>query len=130
MKNKALMHLLLPIFEEYEDFLAAYLFGSRADSDPSPDSDVDIGVLFNDRVSLEWLVRIQNAIEEALGHRTDVVDLRAASSYLALDIVRGRRFLCTDEFRCDEFELFVLARAGDLAPFERQRRAALLGVEA
>jgi len=129
MNSNDISRLLVPVLEKYKGIVGAYLFGSRATEEFSEDSDVDIGILFEERLSLERLVKIQLAVEDALGLRSDVVDLRAASSFLALDIVRGIRFFCTDDYRCDQFELFVLSRAGDLAPFERRRRAALLGTE-
>ena len=130
MKNTDFLRRLVSVLEQQEELVGAYLFGSRATGEFSPDSDVDIGVFFEGNAPLQQLVKIQVAVEDAIGVRADVVDLRAASAYLALDIVRGIRFFCADDFRCDEFELFVLSRAGDLAPFERQRRAVLLGMGA
>jgi len=54
------------------------------------------------------------------------LDLGRASAFLALDIVRGERVFCRDATETDRFELYVLRRAGDLLPFERQRQALLL----
>ena len=130
MNSSDISRIMVPALEKYEGLVGAYLFGSRATEEYSGESDVDIGLLFDERLSFQRLVEIQIAVEDAVGLRSDVVDLRAASPYLALDIVRGIRFFCADEYCCDQFELFVLSRAGDLAPFERQRRAALLGMGA
>ncbi len=33
----------------------------------------------------------------------------------------GERLYCQDKHRADEFELYVLRRAGDVAPLERER---------
>ncbi|MFQ5790170.1 MAG: nucleotidyltransferase domain-containing protein [Acidobacteriota bacterium] len=120
---------LLPVLEESEGLLAAYLFGSRARGAATRESDLDVGILFDRRAGLEQLIHLQQELEDAAGVSVDVVDLRAASPFLALDVVRGIRFFCKDEIACDELELYVLRRAGDLEPLERERRAGLLGLE-
>ncbi len=107
---------------------AAYLFGSRSRAEERPDSDADVGVLFDRKVDLSTVVRLQQQLEDATGMRVDVVNVGTASPFLALDVIRGRRILCRDDLACDEFELYVLRRAGDLAPFERERRRMILEV--
>jgi hypothetical protein len=46
--------------------------------------------------------------------------------FLALDAIRGERIFGRDGRRLDEFDLYVLRRAGDLAYHERERRRMLL----
>lgn len=118
---------LRPLLEAETTLRAAYVFGSVSQGQATPSSDVDLGLLFEERTALPALLRIQSTLEEALGAPTDVVDLGSASAFLALDIIKGRRIYCHDDDAVDEFELYVLRRAGDLAPFERIRRAHLLG---
>ncbi|MEN8165137.1 MAG: nucleotidyltransferase domain-containing protein [Acidobacteriota bacterium] len=130
MKNSGIERRLVPALEKHDGLVGAYLFGSRSTEEYSAQSDMDIGLLFEATLSFQRLVEIQLDLEDAVGLRSDVVDLRTASSFLALDIVRGIRVFCADDYRCDQFELFVLSRAGDLAPFERQRRSELLGTVA
>ena len=127
METKELSKVLVPVLKRHEYLVGAYLFGSRVKGDAHPGSDLDIGVLSREPIPLTRLIRIQGDVEDAVGLRVDLVDLRSASAFLALDIVRGVRILCRDAVWCDEFELFVLSRAGDLEPFERQRRESLLG---
>ena len=93
--------------------LAVYLFGSRAKGEEHPRSDVDLEIHF----------------EDALGTEVDLVDLGKARPFLALDVIRGERLYCRDSTRCDEFDLYVLRRAGDLLPLERERRRILLDPE-
>ena len=59
--------------------------------------------------------------------KVDLVDVARAGAFLALDIIRGERIFTRDPVETDRFELYVLGRAGDLLPFERQRQALLLG---
>ncbi|HTG35436.1 MAG TPA: nucleotidyltransferase domain-containing protein [Thermoanaerobaculia bacterium] len=106
--------------------LAAYLFGSRGRREETEQSDVDVGVLFRQEVSLHEVLLLEDALEQRLGLPVDLIDAGKASAFLALDILRGERVFCADLDRCDEFELYVMRRAGDLAPFERERRRLLL----
>jgi len=106
--------------------LALYLFGSRARHEATAQSDVDVGVLFRQEASLRDVLLLEDALERRLGLPVDLVDAGRASAFLALDVIRGERVFCADPDRCDEFELYVMRRAGDLAPFERERRRRLL----
>jgi predicted nucleotidyltransferase len=106
--------------------LAAYLFGSRGRREETGQSDVDVGVLFRREESLHEVLLLEDALEQRLGLPVDLIDAGKASAFLALDILRGERVFCADLDRCDEFELYVMRRAGDLAPFERERRRLLL----
>jgi predicted nucleotidyltransferase len=106
--------------------LALYLFGSRGRHEETEHSDVDIGVLFRQEETLREVLLLEDLFERHLGLPVDLIDVGRATAFLALDIIRGERFYCTDPDRCDEFDLYVMRRAGDLAPFERERRRLLL----
>ena len=58
--------------------------------------------------------------------RPDLVDVGACNAFLALAVISGERLYCADLDAGDEFDLYVLRRAGDLEPFERERRRILL----
>jgi len=112
-----------------------YVFGSRASEvaqavhngqslTDSTGSDVDIGVLSRRGTSLYPLakVRLMAELEDGLGAgRVDLVSLTEAPPFLALEIVRGDLLYEADPDHTAEYELFVLRRAADLAPFERER---------
>ncbi|MFN7962473.1 MAG: nucleotidyltransferase domain-containing protein [Thermoanaerobaculia bacterium] len=106
--------------------VALDLFGSRASGEAHPGSDVDLGALFREPVPLAELLELEERLGKALSVPVDLVDAGRASAFLALDIVRGERLYCADEDKADEFDLYVLRRAGDLEPFERERRRVLL----
>ncbi len=61
--------------------------------------------------------------------RVDLVMLPDADPFLAAEIVRGERIYCRDTYVVDEYELYILRRAGDLAPLERDRISLILGVQ-
>lgn len=51
----------------------AYLFGSRARGDATPESDWDILVDLKEKVSLFDLVNLQLELEDAVGQKVDVI---------------------------------------------------------
>ena len=119
-----------------------YVFGSRADEvydwlegkvselAPGP-SDVDVGIkaVPGTRWSFRDKVLLAIALEDLCDvSRVDVVALDTANPYLAEEIIRGNRLYTRDEYEADEYDLYVLRRAGDLAPLEREWLAHILEV--
>jgi predicted nucleotidyltransferase len=112
-----------------------YAFGSRAREiydwlearrphlSPGP-SDVDIGA--RAAAGTIWSVmdkvRLAQALEALFDvPRVDLVVLNEADPFLAAEVIRGERLFAHDEHEADEYDLYVLRRAGDLAPLERER---------
>ncbi len=134
---------LRALCERYQ-LVAVYAFGSRAEDVASclegevreaayPSSDVDIGVLpFRERpLSARDRVRLMLDLEDLFDvPRVDLVILPEAPPFLALDVVRGPLLCTMDPVAEAEYQLYVLRRAGDLAPFERQRLQMILDGEA
>lgn len=118
---------------------AVYAFGSRAEElaahprrapQPASRSDADIGVqlLSGRRLSARDRVRLVAELEDLFGvARVDLVVLPEAEPFLALDVIRGELLYCLDPDAQAEEELYILRRAGDLAPYERERRQLILG---
>lgn len=114
------------VAELHQEVRAVYIFGSQSRGVARPDSDVDLGVLYRSRQALSATLQLERELEQAVGRKIDLIDASRAGAFLALDIVRGERVFCRDLIDTDLFELYVLRRAGDLLPFERQRQALLL----
>ena len=118
-----------------------YSFGSRAvevrdwiegqrDRSPAGPSDADIGAkaLAGKKLSVREKVQMADALEGLLRiGRVDLVCLTEADPFVAAEIIRGERLFASDSHEADEYELYVLRRAGDLAPLERERMALVLG---
>ena len=121
--NDQLTRALAEVLSDEPQVLAAYHFGSSSDGTAHASSDVDVGVLFRTRVPLEELIRIEIRLDDSIPETLDLVDVKRAGPFVALEIIRGERFYCRNETAADEFDLYVLRRAGDLEYFERERRA-------
>jgi hypothetical protein len=123
------------------DVAFLYSFGSRSaevrewlegrrDRLPVGPSDTDIGVqpLAGKKWSVREKVEFAVMVEELLAvSRVDLVCLNEADPFVAAEIIRGERLFAADSHEADEYELFILRRAGDLAPLERERMALILG---
>lgn len=126
-----------------EDFELAdvYVFGSRAaeiargaggESERPPDiePDLDIGVRpirgrrLNARRRADLVVALEDLFDVP---RVDLVIVPEAPPFLALAVISGELIYCRDSTDQAEYELYVLRRAGDLAPFEQERRTHILG---
>jgi predicted nucleotidyltransferase len=120
---------------ERYNVVALYVFGSQATviweritSDKTAPlmagHDVDVGVKCRSdhRLTIKNKVELAQALEALFAvPRIDLVCLDEADPFLAANIIRGERLYTADTYTADEYELYVLRRAGDLAPFERAR---------
>ncbi len=137
--TKDIMNDIRAICARY-DIDALYTFGSRAlevggyirgrgGIAHETKVDVDMAVLPKKGcyLSPRERVRLTLDLEDLLGvYMVDLVILSEAPPFLALDIIRGEELYSADPDRTAEYELYVMRRAGDLAYFERQRRAQIL----
>jgi predicted nucleotidyltransferase len=120
---EAILASIVRVAATSPEITAVYVFGSQAAGSARADSDVDLGVLYANRQPLETTLALEEAFGRATGRRVDLIDAAQAAPFLALEIVRGERVFCRTREAADRFELYVLRRAGDLLPFERERQA-------
>ncbi len=103
--------------------VADFLTGKEACLASNP-SDVDIGVkvIPGEKLGVKEKVLLSIFLEDFFGvGRVDLVVISEVDPFLAAEIVRGERLFARESVRADEFELYILRRAGDLVPLERER---------
>jgi len=119
---------------------ALYAFGSRATEalarveggsafEAGGPSDLDVAVLpLPGRVlNTDERVALAAALEDLFpAPRVDLVVLPEAPPFVALAAVSGELLYVGNRVRESHYQLFVMRRAGDLAPYERARRAHVL----
>lgn len=92
-------------------------------------SDLDIGVRpipgvrLSVRAKVELVVVLEDLFECA---RVDLVVVPEANPFVAADVIRGETLFARDTYEAAEYELYVLRRAGDLIPLERERQELIL----
>ena len=124
------------------DLEIIYAFGSHAEDalkwlkdekfalSVSSPSDLDIGVkpASKRKLSVREKVQLSMALEDLFSvNRVDLVILSEADPFLAANIIRGERIYSKDTYLADEYDLYILRRAGDLIPLERERIALIMG---
>lgn len=105
-----------------------WLHGRRKALTPGP-SDLDVGVKPGQGASfpVRRKVELAMALEDLFGvSRVDLVLLPEADPFLAANIIRGERLYAADAYAADEYDLYILRRAGDCAHLERERMALIL----
>lgn len=106
---------------EVPSLLAAYVFGSRADSSDRRESDVDLAILTSTDLDNEERWRLQQGLARHLSRDVDLVDLRRAPTVLQIEVVaRGERICCTDVTATELFEDFVFSSYALLNEERRQ----------
>ena len=108
--------------ERLDGLLGVYRFGSTG-AERRPDSDVDVAVLTERPVEPVRLFAVAQKLAAALGRDVDLLDLCAASTVMAAQVMaRGERLYCTDAGRCGAFE----ARALSAYALLNEERAGIL----
>jgi predicted nucleotidyltransferase len=76
-----------------EGVVAVYRFGSTAHGTANDSSDTDVAFLAQGRLPQEQRFEVQEGLAAKLGHDVDLVDLAAASTVMAMQVIAGGRLL-------------------------------------
>jgi len=87
--DKTLRAVLL----RHQEIKLATLFGSMATGKPTPESDVDLGVLADNPLDAETKLTLMEEIGQATGRPADIIDLRTAGEPILGQVFKGRRIL-------------------------------------
>ncbi len=104
------------------------LFGSRAAGRARPDSDWDVAVVADHKLSLEeYGVYIQEAarILDANEDKIDIADMWSASPLMQQFVAKDGKLLRGDPFLFTRFKVLAWKRYLDTAKFRRLRHEAL-----
>lgn len=108
------------IREAVPDFVAVYRFGSTARGEERDDSDVDLAVLAPKRLDPVARFDLQEQLAITLRRDVDLVDLRRASTVMAMQVVsRGKPIATGDAVERERFEDHVF---GAYARLNEERR--------
>ena len=104
---------------------AVWFFGSQARGQETSQSDIDVAVLFQTRLTPLERIDFQADLAERLGKRVDLVDLDSASPVLAMQVLRHGQLVLDHNRRWRlAFATLLPSRYEDLrivrAPVERR----------
>jgi predicted nucleotidyltransferase len=87
------------------DLVAVYRFGSTSSGAAGPESDVDLAVLAHSRLDPQARFDLQDHLASVFRRPVDLVDLRAASTVMAMQVIGTGTVLCeTDPVERARFE--------------------------
>ena len=110
------------VLSGFADIYLAVLFGSVAKESARVDSDLDIAVLANHKLSTDEKIQLIEAFAQKIGRPVDLIDLFDPPQPLLGQIIKtGRRILGTD----DAFANLVYRNLVDQADFLPLRSRAL-----
>lgn len=103
------------------DVLLAVAFGSMARGEARFDSDVDVAVLTDRRLTSERRSSLMELVASVTGRAVDLVDLRAAGVPLLRSVLReGRELVRKDDAAYGRLVARMVADAEDLLPLQRR----------
>lgn len=109
------------------DALAIYRFGTWGTVAERADSDLDLAVLARQRLPAAQSWEIAQQLAMLAGRNVDLVDLHAASTVMAAQIVsQGERLHCSDTRCCAEYEDYTYSA---YARLNEERREILRDIQ-
>jgi len=94
-------------------------------------SDIDIGLKPAKRLSIEEKADLAAFFEDLFGvHRADIIVIPEAPPSLACEVVQGELLYAKDPKDEAEYQLYIMRRTADLAPYEHAKRELVFGKRA
>jgi uncharacterized protein len=95
--KKEIQSKIADLFKNDKEIAAVYLFGSHAKNNESAKSDIDLGFLFNEKLSsIESYKMLQNyfvKLSRFFGKEYDLVDMERINFVLLFEIIRDGKIL-------------------------------------
>jgi predicted nucleotidyltransferase len=123
MKDEKLKSAVTHLKETVPALLVIYRFGSEAQGTARPGSDIDLAVLAQSRVAPNLLVEVQQGLAMLLHRDVDLIDLRAVSTVMQMQVLSTGEclFSCDDRAR----ELFEMVAYASYARLNEERSGIL-----
>jgi uncharacterized protein len=110
MRSQNIEQVITCLKGEVPALQAVYRFGSQAQGTAHSESDVDLAVLARNRLELGLLGGLQQDLAVILNRDVDLVDLRAASTVMQMQVLStGECLFCGDVQARDLFEMIAYA---------------------
>jgi len=118
--------LIAHIRKAVPDLIACYRFGSTERGNTRPDSDIDLAILSDKTLSERNRFELAQDLAVQLHRDVDLVDLRAASTVMRMQVLSTGTCLATQDERARrEFEMYAYS---DYARLNEERREIVKGI--
>lgn len=108
MKDEKLETAIICMKETVPGLLVVYRFGSQSQGTARPGSDVDLAVLAQNRLVPTMLVGLRQDLAIILNREVDLIDIRAASTVMQMQVLSTGECLFSGDDRARElFEMIV-----------------------
>ncbi len=102
------------------DCEAIVLFGSYARGTQNAESDIDIAIKTNQKISKKEMFQMRLALEEAIKNDMDLINLEDSKDDFRYEILmNGKTLYCKDELK---FELYKLAKCQEYFDLNESRK--------
>ena len=100
--------------QHFNELKLAYVFGSQASGQATPDSDWDIAIFPAQSISNETRWEVAQAIASQLNSDVDLIDLREASTVLQMQVISNGELIIGQQNEADIFETKVYSMYASL----------------
>ena len=114
MNRLPIAHIVQLVNQRMPSSQGIYVFGSFVQGQVTDESDVDVGLLLPPLLAKEWTLSesldLQIELEQLLGRKVDLVNMRMASTVLQFEIINtGKRIFTQDILDVDLYELLTIS---------------------
>ena len=108
------------IRKNISDIQGIYLFGSFASGAENEESDLDIAILAQTKISFEIRSRLSFVVGNALNREIDLVELRYVNTIFQEEILKTAQRIATyDRLACETYEDYIYCSAMDFREFRQ-----------
>lgn len=117
-KNKSLINQLHKYFQDKNEVIAAYMFGSCVNGIMHAESDLDIAALFTQQPDFQTVTEMQAKLSGITGHEVDLAVLNNASPIFARQALeKGVEIFCRNDKIKYHYIIKVINEYDDLKYF-------------
>jgi hypothetical protein len=114
-------------FEDKEEILLVFVFGSFASGRLTKESDVDVAVLFKERPSFSTMSAFTNEVSGAMGREADLVVLNDSSPIIRMQVLKyGNLISCRDNAILNDFRVRTIKDYDDLKRIRKEAEEKIL----
>ena len=87
-----------------ENILSAYIFGSFGTEDFNSQSDIDIAILTNDKITYNDCLKFNSDLEDIIGFPIDLNDITALPEYIQAQVImKNSQLFCKDDMAEEKY---------------------------